>query len=219
MNNGVLKSAGIGTAIVRSPFDTVAVFPSRLVKIEVHTQQVTKEMQGLEVSAMIEWTVDKEGDGPMKAFKNLGQDLASDHPWTANSMLSDMCSSILRAQISNSTINEVIKNRQELREKIIKDMSEVVKGWGVHLETVEVTDVRILSGTLFTNMQTKFREQNRKTATLQTMQVNNEIEEERIKHETETSKRNADTNKTRRLREMAQEIEQRKRENEQYARK
>lgn len=115
-------------------------------------------------------------------------------------MLTDMCSSILRAQISNSTINEVIKNRHELRERIIRDMSEVVKGWGVHLETVEVTDVRILSGTLFTNMQTKFREQNRKTATLQTMQVNNEIEEERIKHQTETEKRNADTKKTNKLR-------------------
>jgi flotillin len=166
MNNGKLKSAGIGTAIVRNPFDTVAVFPSRLVKIDVKTQQVTKEMQGLEVSSMIEWTVDKEGEGPMKAFKNLGQDLASREPRTANSMLSDMCSSILRAQISNSTIQEVIKNRQELREKIIKDMSEIVKGWGVHLETVEVTDVRILSGTLFSNMQTKFREQNRKTAIL-----------------------------------------------------
>lgn len=84
-------------------------------------------------------------------------------------MLSDMCSSILRSSISNSTINEVIKNRQELREKVIKEMSEVTKGWGVHLETVEVTDVRILSGTLFGNMQTKFREQNRKTAELQTM--------------------------------------------------
>jgi regulator of protease activity HflC (stomatin/prohibitin superfamily) len=218
MNNGKLKSAGIGTAIVRNPFDTVAVFPSRLVKIDVKTQQVTKEMQGLEVSSMIEWTVDKEGEGPMKAFKNLGQDLASREPRTANSMLSDMCSSILRAQISNSTIQEVIKNRQELREKIIKDMSEIVKGWGVHLETVEVTDVRILSGTLFSNMQTKFREQNRKTAEIQAMTVNNEIEEEKIKHDTDTSKRNTDTTKTKKIRDFAIEIEKKKRENGEYAR-
>jgi hypothetical protein len=29
-------------------------------------------MQGLEVSAMIEWTIDKNGEGPMKAYMNLG---------------------------------------------------------------------------------------------------------------------------------------------------
>ena len=92
--------------------------------------------------------------------------MANAVPYTANSMLSDMCSSILRASNSNSTINEVIKNRHELREKLMKEMSDVVKGWGVHLETVEVTDVKILSSTLFANMQTKFREQNRKTADL-----------------------------------------------------
>lgn len=96
-------------------------------------------------------------------------------------------------------------------------MSEVVKGWGVHLETVEVTDVRILSSSLFANMQTKFREQNRKTAELQVAAVNDEIEVERIKHDIDTSKRNADTNKTKRFRSLVEEIAQKKRENEQYA--
>jgi flotillin len=98
-------------------------------------------------------------------------------------------------------------------------MSDVCKGWGVHLETVEITDVRIMSGTLFSNMQTKFREQNRKTAEIQTMTVNYEIEEEQLKHSTDTTKRDADTKKTRRLRDLAQEIEQKKRENEEYGRK
>jgi flotillin len=178
MNNGKMVSAGIGVGMVRGPFDTVAVFPSRMVKVDIKANQVTKEMQGIEVAAMIEWTIDKDGEGPMKAYKNLGQDLSSSNPRTANQIISDMACSILRSAISNSTIDQVIKNRQELREKILSDMSEVCKGWGVHLETVEITDVRIMSGTLFSNMQTKFREQNRKTAQLQTLTVNNEIEEE-----------------------------------------
>lgn len=44
MNNGKMVSAGVGTAMMRGPFDTVAVFPSRLVKVEINTQQVTREM-------------------------------------------------------------------------------------------------------------------------------------------------------------------------------
>ena len=42
----------------------------------VRTQQVTKEIQGVEVKSMIEWTVDKNGEGPMKAYKNLDIDQA-----------------------------------------------------------------------------------------------------------------------------------------------
>jgi hypothetical protein len=45
-------------------------------------------------------------------------------------------------------------------------------------------------------MQTKFREQNRKTATLQKNLVDNEIEEEQLKYGTENHKRSQDTKKT-----------------------
>jgi hypothetical protein len=33
----------------------------------------------------------------------------------------------------------------------------VTTGWGVWLETVEITDVKICSGTLFRDLQCKFR--------------------------------------------------------------
>ena len=113
-------------------------------------------MQGIEVCSMIEWTVDRDGEGPMKAFKNL--DVSSHNPRNANETLRAMTSAIVRNQIANSTISEIIKNRQGLREAVMKEITEVAKGWGVHLATVEVTDVRICSGTLFKDMQTQFRE-------------------------------------------------------------
>ena len=52
-----------------------------------------------------------------------------------------MTSAIIRNKISNSTIDEILKNRQGLREAIMTEMKEVITGWGVHLATVEVTDV------------------------------------------------------------------------------
>ena len=128
-------------------------------------------MQGLEVSAMIVWTINRIGDGPMKAYKNLGSDLAGDDPRTANNLLSSMASAIVRNCIANSTIDEIIKNRQQLREAINKEMTEVVQGGGVWLETIEITDVKILSGTLFKDMQCTFREDQNKTATLQKLEV------------------------------------------------
>ena len=51
-------------------------------------------MQGVQVASMIEWTIDREGEGPMKAFKNL--DVASGNPYKANEILRSMTSAIIR---------------------------------------------------------------------------------------------------------------------------
>lgn len=62
-------------------------------------------MQGLRVSAMIVWTINREGDGPMKAYKNLGEDLVADKPEIANALIINMASAIIRNCIANSTID------------------------------------------------------------------------------------------------------------------
>ena len=89
-----------------------------------------------------------------------------------------MASAIVRNQIANSTMSEIIKNRQGLREAVMKEMTEVASGWGVHLATVEVTDVKICSSTLFKDMQTQFRETNTKKAILEKLVVKTAITEE-----------------------------------------
>lgn len=72
-------------------------------------------------------------------------------------------------------------------------MGSMVKGWGVWLETVEITDVKILSGSLFRNLQTEFRETNRKEASVTKLEADTAINYERKLKELETSKRNIDT--------------------------
>ena len=185
IRNGEQQQAGIGLTCYKTPWDSVAVFPSRNVKVEVKTEQVTKEMQGIGVSTMLEWTIDRYH--PLKAYKNL--DLASGNFNKANDILRSMTSAIVRNQIANSTIDHIIKNRQELREAILEEMNEVVQGWGVHLCTVEVTDVKILSHSLFQDMQTKFREENIKKATLEKMVAENAIHFEQLEKNLETKKR------------------------------
>lgn len=106
-----------------------------------------------------------------------------------------MAGAVVRNRIANSTIDQIIKNRQALREAINEEMTEVVKGWGVWLETIEITDVKILSSNLFKDMQTQFREQQKKTATLQKMEVDNQIKEEKLNHELSAFKRSEDQRK------------------------
>ena len=63
-------------------------------------------------------------------------------------------------------------------------MMEVIKGWGVWLETVEITDVLISSNALFKNMQSAFREEQHRKAELKKMELNKEMEEVKLKNDT-----------------------------------
>ena len=83
IREGEQHDAGIGLTCYKTPWDSVAIFPSRNVKVEVKTEQVTVEMQGIGVSTMLEWTIDK--NHPLKAYKNL--DLASGNFNKANDIL------------------------------------------------------------------------------------------------------------------------------------
>lgn len=170
ISNGKMKQAGIGLSLVKGPYDEVAIFPSKVNKINFSCQQISQEMQGLEVSAMIVWQIYREGDGPMKAYKNLGEDLTSDRPTTANMLIESAVSSVVRNHIANSSIDDILKKREKLRELILEEILPLCKGWGIWLETVEITDVKILSGSLFRDLQCEFRETKNLEATTHKME-------------------------------------------------
>lgn len=54
-------------------------------------------------------------------------------------------------------------------------MHKVVKGWGVWLETVEITDVTIMSQNLFKDLQANFRESVKRNAEIYRMQIESQI--------------------------------------------
>jgi hypothetical protein len=56
------------------------------------------------------------------------------------------------------TIQEILKNRALLREGVKEAIQKLGTNWGIWLETCEVTDVKILSSTLFENLQQEFKE-------------------------------------------------------------
>lgn len=64
-------------------------------------------------------------------------------------------------------------------------MFEVVKGWGVWLETIEITDVKISSGSLFKDLQANYRENMKKDAEVYRMKIESEIKVEKDKKATE----------------------------------
>ncbi len=189
IRNGVLVTYGIGISFYKSWGDKVVRFPSKINRVNFTAQQVTSEKQGIEVSGVIIWTIYRDDEGPFKAYRNLGEDLVQKKPVTANETLKQMSGSIVRHRIANSTIEQILTKRDEVRNEIKNEMNKVVNGWGVWLESVEITDVRILSSSLFGNLQTEFRESQRQKAEMIKMNIQNEINEKRLDQNLELEKK------------------------------
>lgn len=157
ISGGELKSAGVGTTAVLGPFDKAVVFPAAIRKVEFTAQQVSKEMQGIEVSGFLVWAVNRVDDGPFKAYK-YGMVGSPELAYQADANIRGMAESIIRHQVANLEMATVIANRELMRNTVRAEMQKVVQGWGMWLETVEVTDVRVLSQRVFDDLQVDFRQ-------------------------------------------------------------
>jgi len=116
-------------------------------------------MQGVRVSGMLIWSPYREGDGPAKLFKCFGLDLKRKGSPMIAQKIGNIAKSIIRDKIANMTIDDVLKNRAALRDHVKKDIQQILTGWGMWLETIEVSDVQICSSTMFGHMQAEFKEE------------------------------------------------------------
>lgn len=201
ISDGKLKRADVGITVFRNPMDQVVRLPASIHKVTISAQQVSKEMQGVEVSGFIVWTVNRVGDGPLKCYKYL-QGLSEKGLNDAASQIKGMAESIIRHQVANLQLNEVIANREILREKVRADMHSVVQGWGIWLETVEVTDVRVLSQSVFDDLQTEFRQALRAKAEMTRVNTTRDLQLNRMKADAEVEELRAESERQQKAREL-----------------
>lgn len=60
------------------------------------------------------------------------------------------------------------------------ELNKILNGWGVWTESVEITEVKVLSKTLFENMQIEFREKQRVKAEMIKLENFSKMENERL---------------------------------------
>lgn len=166
-------------------------FKSTSHKISFKTQQVSKEIQGIEVSGLLVWSVLAES--PLKAFHSLGTDLLQDTPANSNACMTTMCNSIVRSCIANATIDDILTQRKEVRDKLQAELGTISKGWGIKIETIEITDVSILSSSLFNNIQAKFKEEQKLKATLDKLDIKKQLRIEQSKSNILIEQKRADS--------------------------
>ncbi|CAE7193335.1 smc3 [Symbiodinium sp. CCMP2592] len=183
--------------------DSIATFPATIQKIRFTAQQVDCKMQGLEVSGYLSWSVNRDGEGPWNAYKYMAmRDLDGDGTVDSDAgslHIAEMAKAVVRSQVANSSLQEVLTQRETFRSQVKSKVMEQVQGWGVWVEAIEIADVRICSGKLFEDLQAAHRHEVRLKAEEARLDTDRLLQERRLQDEVKLSKARAEAEAEQRL--------------------
>lgn len=161
----VLGSSGQGATCFKWPWDSVAVVPTSFQKVAFVADQITLERVGVGISGLAVYRIAE----PQLAFRVLNFSYPERAQQKLEETLTDMLMGATRRLVANLTVDECLQKRKHaLADELLREIAPVLggtgrasdatdRGWGVVLDTVEIQEVRILSGKVFDAMQAPFR--------------------------------------------------------------
>ncbi len=175
VRNGKLVKSGVGIRLWRWWGDMVVSFTSTMQRVTFETQVYTQENQPVVVRGFVLWSVNPEGNDPFLAFSKLGienkwgqrtRDLTFHHALNRAQYQAfrRMLEAALRKSVVRLSLPALLADPKELGDLIEGELKVAVKGWGVALESLEVTGTDVVEGALFADLQARYVEGSKRDA-------------------------------------------------------
>jgi uncharacterized membrane protein YqiK len=164
--------SGQGASCFKLPGDAVAIVPTSVQRLQFTADQVTNEKVGVQVTGLAVYRI----VDPLVAFRMLNFSFPERAQQKLAELLREMFVGAVRRLVANLTVEECLSKRKEgIATELMREIAPVVSGkgqlkdrtetgWGVVLDTIEIQDVRVLSETVFANMQARFRREQERVA-------------------------------------------------------
>jgi flotillin len=199
------RSTGQGASCFKWPWDSVAIIPTTINRLQFTADQVTLEKVGVQITGLAVYRIAE----PELTFRMLNFSYSERAQAKLAELLTEMFVGATRRLVANLRVEDAMTRRKEsIARELMAELVPIVEGrgrvddstaggWGVILDTVEIQNVQILSDTVFQDMQAKFRaelalrarmaemESAREIATLEATSTR-QIEEAKIASETAT---------------------------------
>ncbi len=168
----LLPTSGQGASCFKFPSDSVSVVPTTVQKLQFTADQITTEKVGVEVTGLAVYRIAE----PLIAFRMLNFSFPERAQEKLEELLVDMFVGAVRRLVANLGIEECLTRRKEgIAEELMREITPVVsgkgriddatdKGWGIVIDTIEIQDVHVLSATVFSNMQARYRQDQERQA-------------------------------------------------------
>jgi len=165
--------------------DRYALIPSSAHSLSFCADQITAENQGVEVNGFAIWTV----VDPKRAIEAVDFTDSGEAIRRIGEHLREVVESAIRHQVANLTLEETLRKRGSIIERLKEELAGIAKHWGLEITTVEIKTVRIMSEQLFENMQARFRDSVRLESQRSAMETDEQIERGQAAAREETARR------------------------------
>jgi regulator of protease activity HflC (stomatin/prohibitin superfamily) len=181
------RRSGQGMRIFKWPWESVAIVPTTLQRIEFTADQITREHVGVEVTGVAVYRIAE----PLLAFRVLNFTFGEAASEKLGATLREMFVGAARRLIANLSLEECLTRRKEtIGGYLMTEIAPVVggvgspddtttTGWGVVLDTIEIQHVRIQSQQVFAHLQAPYRAEIAARAELAELERNRQIAERR----------------------------------------
>jgi flotillin len=172
MRGGSVRTSGQGASVFKWPWDSVAIVPTTVQRLQFTADQITQEKVGVKVTGIVVYRIAE----PLIAFRMLNFSYPERAQEKLATMMEEMCIGATRRLVANLTIEECLTRRKDaLSSELVREVAPVVsgngqledstnRGWGVVVDTIEIQDVRVTSAQVFAHMQVRFRQEQERVA-------------------------------------------------------
>jgi flotillin len=188
---------GLGLSFRYDPYkDSYLVVPAAMQTIGVVAYCISKEKQGINVLAYVQWQINDFG----VAYRKLDFSDSRDPLGIVNAQLREQAEAAIKDKIATMSVEEVLTDKEPVIEELTSRLKTVAEGrsqsdqaindgLGIKIVTVQIKEALVSSQRLWQDLQAPFRYEQEKTARISYLASQDEIRQKELetRQVTETS--------------------------------
>lgn len=166
--------------------------PAYVQTLHFTTDNANVDYQGIGIDGYASWRINPEM--PEIAIRALDFFDDMDPMQRTNEELKTICVEAVRHVIANMTIDGALKKKDEIAENLKNQLKTIESKWGIVFDQVGIEKVRVMSPSVFENLQSQFRNNLRLEVEKKRIDTDRQItgEENTLRERTETEKQETD---------------------------
>lgn len=192
---------GMGVSFRYNPYtDAYLVVPAAMQTIGVVANCISKEKQGINVLAYVQWQIDDFSI----AYRKLDFSDSRDPLGIVNAQLSEQAEAAIKDKVSTMSVDEVLTDKAPVIEELTNRLKEVAEGrsqgeqildegLGIKIVTVQIREALVSSTRLWQDLQAPFRNEKHKASKISYLETQNEIIRKELESEKFTETKKAET--------------------------
>lgn len=150
--------------------------PAYVQKLKFFTDNANIDYQGIGIEGYASWRIDPEN--PAISISTLDFFDETNPMEKTNESLKTICIEAVRHVIANMSIEQALKNKDEIADNLKNQLREVEKKWGIVFDQVGIEKVTIMSDKVFKDLQSNFRNKIRQESERKRINTDREIAKE-----------------------------------------